>query len=102
MESLLCTLKQQTEKKSMSVGDLTINKRYLVERFTRLETKFGGAILCALYDEETGGVIEVFLPKCVQLSEVEVDHYNTLPVKELAFKYQGKLGRSFKIAFERL
>lgn len=86
----------------MSVGDLILNKKYLVEKLARLETKFGMAVLSALYDEDTGGVIEVFLPKSVQLSIDEEVFYNARLEKDLVLINEGKIGWSFKIKFQQL
>lgn len=102
MDSLFNKLKQQTEKQQMSVGDLPINKMFIVELFAPMETKFGPAIQATLYDDTTGGMIEVFLPKSVKLTQAEVDTYNGKEEKDLGFKFEGKLGRSFKIKFEKL
>lgn len=69
----------------MTVGDrdLPINKIFIVERFAKMENKFGSAVLAILYDEDTGDIIEVYLPKAVysyELSEAEVEYYNSKPL----------------------
>lgn len=82
----------------MSVGDLVIDKQYTVEKFTRRDTEFGPAILCALYSEEEGA-IEVFLPKSVTLTENDITEYNNRSTRDMYLLYLGKRGRAFLVTF---
>ena len=100
MDSLLSNLQTQTNVRSMSVGDLTPNKKYCVERFSARTTQYGPAVLCLLKDRTDDGMIEVFLPKSISLSENEIEGYNNRVEKNLKLIYTGKVGKAFKITFE--
>ena len=64
-----------------------------------METKFGSAIICSIYGEEEG-LMEVFLPKSISMTEKEITEYNGRPNRDMYIIYHGKRDRSFHISFE--
>ncbi|KAE9521279.1 hypothetical protein AGLY_018298 [Aphis glycines] len=67
---------RQTNVLNLSIGELTKNIEYRVQSMNNVETKFGMAVACVLQDPAGGGIINVFLPKSVQLSSDEIQRYN--------------------------
>jgi len=55
-----------------------------------VDTKFGTSIVCALRDPDTGGIINVFLPKSISLSVKEITAYNSGNVPPVSLLYEGK------------
>ena len=99
MDSLLQTLKQRAvTRQSMSVGNLIVDHKYRINKFTNKETRFGPATICSLIEGDTG--IDVFLPKSVRLSDEEAHEYNERPVRELSLIFRGIRGKAFIINFE--
>lgn len=81
MDSLLKSLKQQSSVRSMSVGDLFPDKKYTVMSFEQKTTQYGDAVLCRLMDLGEGS-IDVFLPKSIKISELQISKYNSRKTKK--------------------
>ncbi|KAE9523307.1 hypothetical protein AGLY_016255 [Aphis glycines] len=73
---VLNSLQRQTNVLNLSIGELTKDIEYRVQSMNNVETKFGMAVACVLQDPAGGGIINVFLPKSVQLSSDEIQQYN--------------------------
>lgn len=66
-----------------------------------VETKYGPSITCALRDgERGGGIMNVFLPKSIEVSGPKIIEYNLGNVPPVSLIYKGKQGGRFVIDFE--
>ncbi|KAF0714894.1 Uncharacterized protein FWK35_00023986 [Aphis craccivora] len=72
LTKFLKNLKQQTNILNLFIGDLKKDVEYPVQSTKAVDTKFGPAVLCVLREPDGSGVINVFLPKSVQLTDVEI------------------------------
>ncbi|KAF0753074.1 Uncharacterized protein FWK35_00014282 [Aphis craccivora] len=74
--AFVASLKQQTNVCNGSIADFRLNGAYPVTTIKEVDTKYGTSIVCALRDPETGGIINVFLPKFISLSKDEINACN--------------------------
>jgi len=97
--AFLANLKQQTNVLNLSIGDLRKDVEYRVQSMKGVDTKFGLAISCVLREPDGGGVINVFLPRSVQLTSEEIVEYNLGQVSVVHLIFRGMNKRSFIIDF---
>jgi len=60
----------------MSVGDLTIGVPYLIIRMENRDTQYGLSVHCVLEGGEEGGLIEVYLPRLIKISDADIQEFN--------------------------
>jgi len=83
-----------------SVGELTPEREYGIEKLTRTTTQYGPCIVAVMKAAEEDRWVEVFLPKAVTISDVEIKDFNDVPNKNLIFIFLGRLGQKFKYKFK--
>jgi len=98
--AFLTTLKAQANNTNLSVGELRKGVAYPVRSMKTVETKFGRAVTCVLFDVASGGTINVFLPKTVTISVEDAEKYNTGDIPTVSLIFKGLHNRSFIIDFE--
>jgi len=96
---VLNSLQRQTNVLNLSIGELTKDIEYRVQSMDNAETKFGTAVACVLQDPTVGGIINVFLPKSVQLPNDEIQRYNQHEADPVNLIFRGMSKRSFIITF---
>ncbi|CAI6370190.1 unnamed protein product [Macrosiphum euphorbiae] len=96
---VLYSLQRQTNVLNLSIGELTKDIEYRVQSMNNVETKFGTAVSCVLQDPASGGIINVFLPKSVQLPSEELQRYNQHEADPVNLIFRGTRNRSFIIKF---
>lgn len=97
--TFLIILKHQTKNINLSIGDLKKDVEYPVQSMKAVDTKFGPSVSCVLRDPDSGGAINVFLPKSVQLMDEEIAHYNLGEVAAVRLIFRSMSKRSFIIDF---
>jgi len=98
--AFLAVLKSQASIVNLSIGDLIINVAYPIRAMKNVETKFGISVSCVLDDIAGGRTINVFLPKAIQMNELDISEYNMNVVPRVCLVYKGLNRRSFIIDFE--
>jgi len=68
----LQSLKSQAINTNQSIGELEANWSYAIKAMSGVDTKFGAAIAYKLTDSVTGGTVNVFLPKYIQMSTQKI------------------------------
>lgn len=99
MEGLKRQLIAQSSVRLMSVGDLSVGRAYLITKMVNQETQYGRTVKCTI-DEGDDGIIEVFLPRTIVVSDDEVALYNADGNQTLSLVFNGRRGRSFDITFK--
>ncbi|XP_050531026.1 uncharacterized protein LOC126899838 [Daktulosphaira vitifoliae] len=106
MEELRKKLQHQVHSTHKSIGELTINRKYVILNLSRSETKFGPSIKCRLSDtginvnsegksrsskneEKIPGTFYVYLPKSVSLSDEEIESFNNTEDDNMHLIYRG-------------
>ncbi|XP_050531950.1 uncharacterized protein LOC126900340 [Daktulosphaira vitifoliae] len=106
MEELKKKLQQQVRNTHKSIGELVINRKYIILNLTRMETQFGLSIKCQLSDTGTNvnsegkslssknekkisGIFYVYLPKSVSMSEEEIANFNSTEDENMHLVYRG-------------
>ena len=85
--------------KFMSVGDLLVNRPYPILKMENKDTQYGRAVLCTL-SNKGGGLIEVYLPRPIEVTDDEILEFNSRGRKYLTLLFKGRRGRAFDIEFE--
>jgi len=96
---VLNSLQRQTNVLNLSIGELTKDIEYRVQSMNNVETKCGTAVACVLQAPAGGGIINVFLPKSVQLPNDEIQRYNQHEADPVNLIFRGMSKRSFIITF---
>ncbi|CAI6354713.1 unnamed protein product [Macrosiphum euphorbiae] len=99
MEGLRKQLVAQSSARFMSVGDLAVGRPYPITKMTNQETQYGRTVKCTIDDGEDG-VIEVFLPRTIAVSDEQEALYNADGNQTLSLVFNGRRGRSFNITFK--
>jgi len=100
MEALKKSLTRQSNTRFVSVGDLTIDRLYPIIKMENRETQYGITVHCVLEGDDDGGLMEVFLPRSIKVSDEEVLKFNQEEDKVLCLIFKGRRGRSFNIGFQ--
>jgi hypothetical protein len=98
MESFKQRLTAETAVCRLSVGQLTIGRKYDIELLSIVNTKFGRSILAKMKAGEDRRV-ECYLPKAVTMSDEEIENFNNLNEKDLKFIFLGMRGNAFLYNF---
>lgn len=80
----------------VSIGDLEMHKRYLINYLERVDTQYGPAIKASLERENKN--VDVFLPKSLHINDDEISSYYTGD-EEMYLVYKDKNKRRFIIEF---
>lgn len=99
MEGFKKQLITQSSIRFMSVGDLTVGRAYPITRMSNQETQYGRTAKCTL-DDDQYGIIEVFLPRSIVVTDEEAALYNIEGNQTLSLIFNGRRGRSFNITFK--
>lgn len=99
MEGFKKQLIAQSSVRFMSVGDLTVGLGYPIMRMCNQETQYGRSVKCTL-DDGQDGIIEVFLPRSIVVSDEEEALYNIDGNQTLSLVFNGRRGRSFNVTFK--
>ncbi|KAF0728780.1 Uncharacterized protein FWK35_00036078 [Aphis craccivora] len=83
----------------MSVGDLTVGRTYPITKMCNQETQYGRTVRCTL-DDSLDGIIEVFLPRSIVISDEQEALYSIDGNQTLSLVFNGRRGRSFDISFK--
>ena len=85
---------------STSVGNLTINEKYKVERLEKVTTKYGPSVIA--YISKGGDTLwKLYLPKkFVNSFDAEfITNFNKHEVGELYLTYKGQLEKTFDVVY---
>lgn len=99
MEGFKKTLIAQSNVRFMSVGGLLVGHSYPITKMFNQDTQYGRTAKCTL-DDGVGGIIEVFLPRSIIISEEEEELYNMGGNQTLSLVFNRRRGRSFNINFK--
>jgi len=99
MEGFKKQLIAQSSVRFMSVGDLTVGLAYPITRMCNQETQYGRSVKCTL-DDGQDGIIEVFLPRSIVVSDEQEALYNIDGNQTLSLVFNGRRGRSFNVTFK--
>jgi len=99
MDLLKKSLTAQCNVKFISVGDLVVDRPYPITRMQNKDTQYGRTVLCTL-SGEGGELLEVYLPRSIELADEEILDFNCRDQKDLNLLFKGRRGRSFNITFE--
>jgi len=98
MDSLKKSLTTQCNVKFISVGDLVVDRPYPISRMLNKDTQYGRSVLCTL-SGEGGELLEVYLPRSIELTDEEILEFNCRDQKDLNLLLKGRRGRAFNITF---
>lgn len=84
MDALKKRLQTQSRMRYVSIAELLLGHKYPVKKFAIKDTKFGVAIVCTLRDHDDG-LIEIYLPKSITMTEEEIVVFNDDATKTLKF-----------------
>ena len=101
MNILLESLNEQCVNANLSIGELRKDVSCPVRTMKVVETKFGTAVACVLYEDSIRGTASVFLPKSIRLSAEASNVYKRGEGAKLSIIFRGMKNRSFVIGFER-
>ncbi|KAE9542425.1 hypothetical protein AGLY_003286 [Aphis glycines] len=93
MEGFKEQLIVQSSVRFMSVGDLTVGRTYPITKMCYQETQYGRTVRCTL-DDSLDGIIEVFLPRSIVISDEQEALYNIDGNQTLSLVFNGRRGRS--------
>lgn len=98
--AFLDSLKKQSNVTNASICELNVDIPYCVLVMKEVDTKFGLATTCVLRNDVTGGTINVFLPKSIQITGEDITQYNLGNVPRVSLIYRGKNRGRFTIDFQ--
>lgn len=98
MDSLKESLTTQCNVKFISVSDLVVDRPYPVSRMLNKDTQYGRSVLCTLTGEG-GELLEVYLPRSIELADEDIFEFNCRDQKDLNLLFKGRRGRAFNITF---
>jgi len=85
----------------MSIGDLSIGIPYPIIRMENRDTQYRLSVHCVLEGGEDGGLIEIYLPRSIKISDEDVQEFNRGgDNKVLNLIFKGRRGRSSNIGFQ--
>ncbi|KAF0770987.1 Uncharacterized protein FWK35_00001496 [Aphis craccivora] len=96
MEGFKKQLIAQSNVCFMSVGDLNVGRTYPITKMCNQETQYGRTARCTL-DDGLDGIIEVFLPRSIVVSDEKKALYNVDGNQTLSLVFNVRRGRSFDI-----
>ncbi|CAI6358240.1 unnamed protein product [Macrosiphum euphorbiae] len=99
MEGFKKQLIAQSNVRFMSVGDLTVGRAYPITKMCNQETQYGRTAKCTL-DDGQDGIIEVFLPRSIVVSDEQDALYNIDGNQTLSLVFNGRRARSFNLTFK--
>lgn len=97
---MLATLRSQANNVNLSISELNKDVPYSVREMKNIDTKFGISVFCVLDDTAGGRIINVFLPRVIQMTYEDIAGYNLGNVSAVNLIYRELNRRSFIIDFE--
>lgn len=86
MYALKMRLQTQSRMRYVSIAELLLGHKYPVEKFTMKNTQLGAAVVCTLRDHDIDGLVEIYLPKSITMTEEEIVMFNDAVTNTLKFR----------------
>lgn len=93
MASFKARIIAEAKIEKISVGDLIPDREYNVLQLSGVLTKYARTIVAVMEAGEEDR--RVFFPRAVQMSDPEIEEFNTSQIKDLQFIYIGKNNNIF-------
>jgi len=86
--------------KTVSIGDLNTNTRYLMKDVRSVPTRFGKGVAATLFDPRINKDVDIYLPHRISaiLSDDYIQEINC--GQPMYLIYLGKIGQSYNVKFE--
>jgi len=87
-------------KAFVCISDLDMNRRYMVNDMTKVQTPFGPRIVVSLQGD--GMILKIYLPKSLKLNDTHIEGFNSRDKESVLYLvYKGrKMNGAYKIDFE--
>jgi hypothetical protein len=88
---------------NISIGEMKVDEKYLIERFEKVKTKFGASIVVYIIEEENKKLWRIFVPKkfTESFDDDFINRYNAKEIGEMYITYKGLSQKAFNIVFTK-